>query len=62
MKTVYDLINETLNNLNGRTVQGLAACEMITYVVNQLVAINNACRKEEKARQEEEANHDADAK
>lgn len=42
MKTATDIINETLVNLDQRTVQGIAAVELVSYVVHQLLAINEA--------------------
>ena len=52
MKTTTEIINETLNNLNQRQVQGLAACELISYVSQQLVAIYNSCHEDGKSKEE----------
>lgn len=42
MTNPIDIINETLVNLDQRTVQGIAAVEMVSYIVHQLLAINEA--------------------
>lgn len=57
MQTKYDIINETLNNLNQRQVQGLAACDLIAYVAKQLAAIYNICKDEEKEKGEQPNDH-----
>lgn len=52
MTNPIEIINETLNNLNQRQVQGLGACELISYMSKQLVAIYNALQEENKPKEE----------
>ena len=61
MKKVHEIINETLENLNNRQVQGIAAINLMNYVIEQLFAIGKAVNEMNQETTEAKAESEAPA-